>query len=288
MFERKSYKVSIIIPTWLEKGMDGMYGDNEVAEIAMKCHKRLLEKIDRSTTEIILVDNGSTLKDEDIDPLKRPSFSCGMSLKEYWGSADIVVKSSYNRGFAQGMNLGIAVAHGEFMLFLNNDIFVFDNFIENLLEVFEHKEFEIPVGSVMPNLIKSQYQTNCLRENGKLDIIKAMELKEEEIVYPNKDKYEMGAEFGSAIMMNKDLIEKIKAKNGGYQLYREEFIGLMSEDRYLHHQIRKFGYQTYRTNKIRCVHVGNLSATKVPNRKQYTESNRELLKKMIGENNITN
>lgn len=285
MFERKQYKVSIIVPSWFVPGMDGMYGSAETAELAMKCHKRLLEKIDRSTTEVILVDNGSTLKDENIDPAKRPAFSCGMSLKEYWDSADIVVKSSYNRGFAQGMNLGIAVAHGDYLLFLNNDIFVFDNFIENLLEVFEHKEFEIPVGASMPNLIKSQYQTNCLRENGKLDVIKAMELKEEEIVYPNKDKYEMGAEFGSAIMMNKELVEKIKSKNGGYQLYREEFVALFSEDRFLYHQIRELGFQTYRANKIRCVHVGNATASKVPNRKQYTESNRELLKKMIEQTN---
>lgn len=265
-FNLKKKKVSIIIPSWFEKDQHGKYGEDECFNVATKCLERLLEATPKELYELIIIDNGSTL---------------GCKSCNYFKHADILIRNEKNLGFAPAVNQGVAVARGEFLLFLNNDLYIWENFLEDLLEVFEHEEFDIPAGVAMPNLIKKEYQKDCIDERGKLDFFKAIKLRKEEIVYINKDRYEAGAEFGSAFLMKKELVNKIREKNGGYEFLLETFKMGMSDDRYLWHQVRQFGFQTYRTNRIRCLHVGQLTCSKVLNRKEYSTSNRIYLKKLI-------
>lgn len=260
MFERTKPKISIVIPSWFVPGQDGRYGKAETFVIAEKCLQRLME-VTTEDCEIIIIDNGSTLSDVDY----------------YWKkAADILIRNKENLGFGPAMDQGTLLARGKYIVFLNNDIYIWDNFFNELVKVFHNKKLDPPPGAVMPNLIKKHTQSNCLREDGKLDSLKAMDLKKEEINLPHRDRIEEKAEFGSAFMMKKELVDEIIKKDGF--LYDPQFVGFFSEDRDLWKRIRLMGFETYRTNQLRIVHVGNISISKVPDRKKYSEKNRERLK----------
>ena len=71
--------------------------------------------------ELIIVDNGST-----------------DGTVEYLESLDNIklVKNGENKGFSAGNNQGIAIAEGEYIGFLNNDILLYPNWFEECEKVF--------------------------------------------------------------------------------------------------------------------------------------------------------
>ncbi len=69
-----------------------------------------------SDTEIVVVDNGSE-----------------------WPQphGDITITVTPNRGFARACNIGASAAHGDIIVFLNNDTVVTENWLDELLYPFE-------------------------------------------------------------------------------------------------------------------------------------------------------
>src|SRR5688500_15085069 len=88
-----------------------------------------------SETEIIVVDNGSTL-----NPVpewkKRFPHVC-------------FIRSDINLGFAGGNNLGIKKSSGEYLFLINNDTEVTSNLIESLTNVLDNQP---EVGAVSPKI----------------------------------------------------------------------------------------------------------------------------------------
>jgi len=91
--------------------------------------KVCLESIERFThyasMEIVVVNNGST--DDTAE------FLTSWSSKRSWTR---VVTNESNRGFAAGNNCGARAATGEYLIFLNNDTFVTDGWVGDLLAHF--------------------------------------------------------------------------------------------------------------------------------------------------------
>lgn len=272
MFERKQPKVSIIIPNWFTPGMHGHYGQDEVYRVASRCLKRLIEATPRDMFELILINNGGTLTSQDLTH-DLPT------MKWFWAQADILIKNSTNLGFGPSCNQGFYLARGEYIICMNNDVFVWEDWLDAILKTFD-ENLDPPVGLAMPNIIKKEFQKDCLTEKGRLDMEKVFALKKEEVNLRNAGIYEPGAEFGSCWCAKRELLEQLKRKDGF--IFDEQFLCGMVEDRDLYKRVRLAGYQTYRTNNTRVAHVGNLTITKIPNRRQYTEANREKLKKKWG------
>lgn len=82
-----------------------------------------LRQVTYPNYEVIVVDNASP--EEEIQPIadRFPEVQ--------------LIRSAENLGFAGGNNLGIAVAKGKYLLFLNNDTEVDPDFLEPLVELFE-------------------------------------------------------------------------------------------------------------------------------------------------------
>ena len=268
-FERKIPKVSIIIPSWFQESQDGKYGKNETFWFAQECLKRLLKVTPREDYELIIIDNGSTL---DLDINDVPDGE--MCTQEYFSRfyADIVIKNNENLGFAPACNQGFELARGEYIICLNNDILLWEGWLDALLLAFK----EIPErgltkpGVVMPAVL------NVTR-----DAREALKLKEIDLK-GNFDKYGDGAEFGSLWVAPKRVLDEVAKLNkeelGRWMVFDENFLCGFGEDRKLWQQIRMLGYQTYRSHKTRVFHQGNMSIGKVKDRKQYTIPNREYLK----------
>jgi len=83
-----------------------------------------LSKIEYKNYEIILVDNNST--DTSVEYVKNTY------------PAITIIKLNDNYGFAEPNNIGAKNAKGEFLLFLNNDTEVSQNFIGEMVKVLEH------------------------------------------------------------------------------------------------------------------------------------------------------
>jgi hypothetical protein len=269
MFEQKKPLVSIIIPSWFIPNTHGRYGQDEVYSVASKCLERLLAVTPRELFELIIIDNGSTLQTKNISSDLKP-------LGWYWSQADILIINEINLGFGKAVNQGIERATGEFIVQINNDILVFDKWLENILKAFEIEK-NPPIGMIMPNLIKKEYQKDCVGENGKLDFEKILKLKTENVVLRNIDVLEPHAQFGSLWCIKKSLVDKLIEQDGFF--FDPQFEFLFREDRDVYQRIYALGYDTYRINTSRVYHAGNLSVNKVEGHKEISAKNRELYKK---------
>jgi len=260
-FDRITPKLSVVIPSWFTTTQHGRYMENETFWLAQECLKKLIERTPREDYELIIIDNGSTL---DSDNNNIPELDGWWSTKEYWESADILIRNKKNLGFAPSVNQGFAMARGEYICCMNNDIIVWPGWIEGLLNIYT-KELDPPVGIVMPALMK---QTKDAHEALKMESID---------LRTNKGKYGGGAEFGSCYIVKREVLEELKKKDG--YILDENFKLGFGEDRDLWKRIRLLGYETYRTHDTRVFHQGNMTYGKVPDRKKFSSANREYLSK---------
>ena len=102
---------SIIIPVF-----------NKV-EFTFQCLRSLIQEIDLSESEIIVVNNASS------DETAR--------VLAYFKDFVRVVDNEANMGFVDACNQGAAAARGEYLVFLNNDTVVLQGWLKNLLETIE-------------------------------------------------------------------------------------------------------------------------------------------------------
>lgn len=124
---------SIIIPAWNKIGM------------TVACLKSIAERLDdRVSYEVVLVNNGSE------DETSRLQDIPGIV---YVGNAE-------NLGFVGGCNSGIAAAHGKYLIFLNNDAEVTDEWLYQLVSTIESDK---KIGIVGSKII---YPNGILQEAG--------------------------------------------------------------------------------------------------------------------------
>jgi len=255
-------KVSVVVPSWFKKeGHDGRYGRQETFYIASECLNRFIEVTPKELYQLILIDNGSDLIDDDInnDNIRfKPSW--------YWEQADILIKNKKNLGYGPACNQGIAVATGEYILNMNNDIVCWDGFVEELLDVF-NQLLTPPVGMAMPALEKSGIR-----------FPEIMNVKKEDIdMKTNAGQYGSKAQFGSAWLMKKSLLDELFKRDGFY--FDPQFEFLFKEDRDLYERVYQLGYMSYRTHNIRVKHIGNLTVSKFENHHEISAVNRERFNK---------
>ena len=234
-------KTSIIIPNYF-MGKPGRIvpdGDEEFW-FAEHCFERL-KKFTSLPYELILVDNGSVGGKE--------------LLRD---NADVLVTNKENLGFAKGCNQGFKLATGDWICCMNNDIFVWEGWLEALIEVFDKKE---NCGVSMPALFREERDARKVLEIDKIDLSK------------NHDKFGEGAEFGSCWLTKKSILDKVG-------LFDENFKVGFGEDRDLWRRMRRDGYETYRTHNTRVFHQGNVTMSKITERTTFTFPNRAYLKQI--------
>lgn len=261
MFEREVPLLSIVIPSWFTNSQHGKYGRHETFWFAAECLKRLLEVTPRDKYELIIIDNGSTISESDVN---ETDLIIPMGVAEYWGKADVLIRNKKNLGFAPSCNQGFAVARGKYICCLNNDILLWSGWLEEMLKAFEMDLSPKP-GILMPALVR---ETSNAHEALLID---SPDLRKNfGIVGP-------GAEFGSLWIASREVFDNIMVKDGF--IFDENFKLGFGEDRDLWDRIRDLGCETYRTHNVRVFHQGNLSIGKVKNRREFTEKNHEYLSK---------
>lgn len=141
---------SIVIPIYNINSMLFHYTGNAIGSIREHSLKELYE--------IVIVDNGS--------PIKPPS------PKSYY--ADKVIINEENEGVTKAWNKGIRISQGEYIVILNNDVQVFDHWLEDMKKSLIEGNYDLLMAHPMYSLtepfaraIESKEIRNKVIESGK-------------------------------------------------------------------------------------------------------------------------
>ncbi len=204
--------VSIIITTW------------NSFDLTKQCINSVLKNT-LQPFEIILVDNGS--KDKSIQKLEKEFFDL-KNLK--------IIKNKINKGFPYALNQGYSTAKGHYVVHLNNDAFVTENWLKELIKTIDSNEKLVVVGvkEVSPEQFK----------NKKL----IQEIKSK----PNKKKLTCPVGW----ITKKKFINEI-----GYT-DAEHFSPIYGEEADWNFRARKKGYQIIECSKCIVVHFSSVDSKK--------------------------
>ncbi len=192
-------KVSIIILTW-----------NKLA-YTKKCLKFLEKNIDYLDWEIIIIDNGSN--DGTKVFLKELSKKFGKSLK--------IILNSENLGYAAGVNQGIRISEGKYVLLLNNDVYILKNWLKSLINAIETSKECAIVGAklIYPETCRIQHAGIVfIRKIEPLHIFKNCKMSDIEV---NKLRF-VDAVTGACMLIRRELFDEIglfdeNYKYGGFE-----------------------------------------------------------------------
>jgi GT2 family glycosyltransferase len=210
-----------------------------------------------SNVEIIVMDNGSS-----IDPVAK--------WREKYPSIQFV-RSEKNLGFAGGNNLGLGLAKGEYILFINNDTEVTENLVANLVTSLDENP---NVGIISPKIL---YHRSDMIQYAGYTPLKYITAKNKCIGQFETDKGQhdssigkTGYAHGAAMMVRRQAIEKAGMMAENFFLYYEELDWC--------ERIRKKGYEIWVNPHAVIYHKESISVGKQsPLKEYYMNRNRILI-----------
>lgn len=207
----------------------------------LKYTKKFIESLYKYTTnfELIIVDNGST--DGTVEYLK--------TLKNIK-----LILNKENQGFSKGNNQGIAIAEGEYIGFLNNDILLSPHWFEECEKVF-HKDSS--TAFVSPKEINPYYENT--NEKKYLQFFVRQE-------YTKDYEKDFDNCVFSCTITSRNIIRKIGT-------FDEKYSPAFFEDNEFKYRAIEQGFNVYVTNKSCFYHYGSRTSYKF---NENFENNRNL------------
>ncbi len=217
----------------------------KASDILLSCLNSLYLIKNRTPYEVIVVDNDIENPIEDILHKKYPSVR--------------YIKAPWNVGFGRGNNIGAKVAKGKYLFFLNSDTIINDSIVDNLCSFLDvHQNTAV----VAPLLLDRNEKIFPLQGTMKLTPFVALfSLSIVNKIFPknpvtkkywlskwdkSKDK-EVDVVPGTAIMIRKNIFEKLNGFDEHIFLYFEEFdLCLRSKE---------LGYSIFITPKSKLIHL---------------------------------
>lgn len=174
--------------------------------------KRCLEAVFKNNpAEVLAVDNNS--QDKTREEIKK------------FGKSVILIESLENLGFAKACNLAASKASENYFFFLNPDTEILNDALDKLLEFAEnHSE----VGLIAPRLIKKngEIQPSVKKLPTLLGVICEYYLRQKgsyhEFIPKSENPVEVEAVYGAAMLVKKDIFQKIKGFDEKYFIYYED------------------------------------------------------------------
>jgi len=212
--------------------------------------------------EIIVVDNGSTDGSQNLIKNDFPYIK--------------LIENEKNEGYAGGCNSGIPHSKGKYILFLNNDVEVADNFVEELFNAMDTDE---KIGLVQPKLLSMQKKTHFDYSGGaggEIDVFGFpfargrvfIDLEKDESQYDELTN-EIFWASGTAVLIRKSLMEKIGT-------FDEDFFAHMEEID-LNWRAQLAGYKSVVTLKTHLYHYSGYTLPAENPRKMYLNHRNNLI-----------
>ncbi len=192
------------------------------AGLLCECLKSIFRQSYRPI-EVIVVDNGSS--DESVEIAEREFPEA------------LIIRSDRNLGFAEGNNVGVRAANGEFVVLLNNDATVGDSWLPELIRTLDRKN----VAVVTSKVITEGVPTEFFEMNGSVNFL------------------------GYNIMRQFNDLTRIFYAGGTSMMFRKSIVGepfpseyfLYHEDVYLSWRMRLQGYEVLMAPNSLVQHRGN-------------------------------
>lgn len=211
-----------------------------------------LFKITYSPFEVIVVDNASS--DGSVNLLEK-KFS---NVK--------IVKTDNNFGFAEGNNLGYKKSRGKYLLFLNNDCIVTNNFLTELVTYLEKNP---TAGIVQPTIIFYRPKTHrytLTHLHNTINSVGSFLLKSGFLYHQDYGKifirqkyskpYEVFSVYGACFLAKRQVIEEVGLFDPDYFAYFEETD--------LCHRVWLAGYSVVVYPSVYILHKGAQTAQELP------------------------
>ena len=224
---------------------------NQLQDCTIPCIESIYKYTKIDTFELIVVDNNS--QDVTGEYLK--------SIENKYPNIKIILNVE-NKGYSGGNNDGIKGSKGDFVVLLNNDTLVSENWLENLLKPFD-KDKKIGLVGPISNSVGNEQRVNIDGLNEKNYIEKS-----KEYTTLNKDVVCETQRLGFfCVAIKRDLIDKIG-------LLDEKFgIGMFEDDDYCMRSIQA-GYKNVFVEDSFVYHKGSVSFKKLT-----TEAYQEIFSK---------
>ncbi len=135
-----------------------------------------------------------------------------------------LILSDKNLGFSKGNNLGVKVAKGQYLFFLNPDTKMEKPILDDLIDFYE----DMDVGLLGPKLILPDGKIQPSVRNlptfwgAFTEYILGIKRKFSQYAPEVDQPQEVGAVYGAAMLINRELFDKIKGFDERYFLYYED------------------------------------------------------------------
>lgn len=208
--------------------------------------------------EIIIVDNGSNDGTTSFIKVNYPQA--------------ILIENKQNLGTCRARNQGIEMARGSWVLTLDCDVVLENNFFSELLKII--KDIPANVGMIQPKILKADRRTiySCGIYLSLLRRFYDIGQEKEDSGQFDKPRNIFGACSAAAVYRRK-MLEDIKEKTG---YFNERFFFLV-EDVDLSWRAQNKGWKTLFCPELVCFHLGNSSNTAKTERQYLCFRNRYIM-----------
>jgi GT2 family glycosyltransferase len=230
-------------------------------QLTLNCINSVFEKTNNITFELILIDNLST----------------DGSIEEFRKDTRITfIESNDNLGFGRANNIGIGIAKGRNLLFLNSDTLLLNNAVKILSDYLdEHND----IGSCGGNL----YNENLQPANSFFRFFPGFVAEVNELTGNRYEKIRFGKNHhhnfkeipievsiitGADLMVKKNIIEKVGPFDADFFMFYEETEFCF--------RIKKTGYKIYSIPEAKIIHFESKSFEKHKDKLRIYYSSRQI------------